>query len=433
MQEFFKFKELNTNYKTEIIGGLTTFVTMAYVLAVVPKMLTNAGFDIHTALVLVSISIIISTLAMGIFTNRPFAIAPGLGSVAVAVSMVSENSFSTGVMAGAIFLSGIIFMLVTFLGLRQLLINAIPPALKYAISASVGLYIAFIGARSAGLIVAGKKSLVWGDLASKGVLVCVFGFIILLILQAKKVPASIIISIILSTILSILIGHSQMPSSFFALPMNPISAISQRISEFDFLNSLSFSIIPFVIALFIPDFFSTFGTILGVGTKAGFFDKNANMQGIDKCFKIDASATAAAGIVGVPCLCTYLESSAGVVAGARSGFSMLVVSFCFLLAMFFTPLAIMVPSAASAPAIIYIGICMFMGINKINNDDFTEMFPVFVCVVFTILASNIANGICVAIPVYVLLKIAKKDFSFSPLLYVMCFISFMYFYTLIAR
>lgn len=431
---FFKLDQHQTSLKTEIIAGLTTFMTMAYVLAVVPKLLSHTGMPIQEMVVLVALATLIATLIMGLYTNRPFALAPGLGSVAIAASMVTTGGFSVGTMAGTIFISGVLFMIVTFFGLRNAVVKAIPPSLKYAVSASVGLFIAFIGARSGHLIHAGKRSLEWGDLASGHALLCLIGFVLILVLRQRKVPGAIILSILITTLIGIPLGLTHVPDHFIQLPYSLVDTFSHRIHDFNLLDCFNIAIVPFVIALFIPDFFSTFGTLLGVGGKAGFLDKNGDLPGMDKCFNVDSTATAVGGLFSIPCVTTYLESSAGVEAGGRTGLTAVVVALCFLLALFLTPVAIMIPAAATAPALIFIGIDMLGGVRRLDFSSFDEYFPAFVCITFTILASNIANGICVAIPTYLILKIAAgKAREINPLLYIVSLICVLYFVALIFK
>jgi len=237
-----------------------------------------------------------------------------------------------------------------------------------------------------------------------------------------------IISILATTLIGIPMGLTQIPESFFILPSNPF----QQFMKVDFLGAIRFAYIPFLIALFIPDFFSTFGTALGVGGKAGFLDEEGNLPGIDKVFKVDAISTVLGSLFCMPCMTTYLESSAGVEAGGKTGLTVLSTSACFALALLLTPIALMIPTEATAPALIIIGVGMLSAMSKVNYNDFTEYFPAFICIAFTIFANNIANGICVAIPVYVILKIASKKIQEIPAsMYVLTVVCALYFYTLI--
>lgn len=427
----FKLSEFNTKVRTELIAGLTTFLTMAYVLATVPNILGNAGFDRSSTLTAMIILIIITTVAMALYTNRPFALAPGLGSVSIVAGMVANEGIPMDVAAGIIILSGVLFILISFLGFREAVVRVIPKSLKFAVSAGIGLFIALIGAKSCGLIIANeaKNTLGFGDLTSPHVVLAVIGFIIMLICKAKDIHGNMIVAILITTLIGIPLGVTQVPQSFIAFP----SSISENFLNVDIIGALNFAYIPFLIALFIPDFFSTFGTVLGVGAKAGFLDEEGNLPDIDKCFKVDALATALGGLLCMPCMTTYLESSVGVEAGGRTGLSVIFTSLAFALALFLAPVALMIPSAATAPALIYIGISMLSSMKNINYDDMTEAIPAFICVTFTIFANNIANGICIALPAYLILKLVTgKRREVSPVLYVVVGVCILYFWSIIA-
>lgn len=426
----FKLDEFQTSVKKELIAGITTFVTMAYVLATVPGILGGASFDKHVMLTVMVLLIIITTVAMALYTNRPFALAPGLGSVGIVAAMISAEGISPEVTSGVIFLSGALFVLVSFLGLREAVVSVIPVSLKHAVSAGIGLFIALLGAKSSGLIIANeaKNSLGFGELTSPTVIVTVIGFIILLFMKARNVPGGMILAILITTVIGIPFGVTKMPETLISLPAN----VGEQFFRIDIMGALNFAYIPFLIALFVPDFFSTFGTVIGVGAKAGYLDKDGNLPGIDKCFKVDALATCFGGLFGMPCMTTYLESSAGVEAGGKTGLTVIFTSICFALALFFAPLALMIPAAATAPILIYIGIGMLSAMRNINYEEISECIPAFVCVTFTIFGNNIANGICVAIPVYFILKIVTgKMKELTIPMYVLVAVCLLYFYSIL--
>ncbi|MEE0691468.1 MAG: NCS2 family permease [Lachnospiraceae bacterium] len=429
LEKQFHLSDYNTTVKREMLAGITTFVTMAYVLATVPNMLGNAGLDKHVMMTAMVLLIILTSCAMALYTNRPFALAPGLGSVGIVASMISNEGISPEIAAGVIFWSGILFILISFLGLREAVVRVIPVSLKHAVSAGIGLFIALLGAKSCGLIVAAEKknNLTFGDLTSPEVLVCLIGFVIMLVMKVKNVSGGMIITIILTTVIGIPFGVTKLPENFVSMP----AGLGEQFLKIDFLGSLNFAYIPFLIALFVPDFFSTFGTVLGVGAKAGYLDKDGNLPGIDKCFKVDAVATSFGALFGIPSMTTYLESSAGVEAGGKTGLTVVFTSICFALALFFAPLALIIPSAATAPVLVFIGVNMLSGMKNVDYSDITEYFPAFLCVTFTIFANNIANGICVALPTYVILKYASgKRKEVSPVMYVLVAVCVLYFCTL---
>lgn len=430
LEKQFHMSEYGTNVKTELIAGLTTFVTMAYVLATVPSILAGAGLDQNVMFTAMIFLIIFTTCAMALYTNRPFALAPGLGSVGIVASMISSEGISAPVAAGVIFWSGVLFIAISFLGLREAVVRTIPISLKQAVSAGIGLFIALLGAKNCGLIVANadKNCLSFGDLSSPGVIVAIIGFVVILVIKTRNIPGGMILAILITTVIGIPFGVTELPSSFLSLP----TGIGSQFMQIDFLGALHFAYIPFLIALFIPDFFSTFGTVLGVGAQAGYLDEDGNLPGIDKCFKVDAIATSFGALFCMPSMTTYLESSAGVEAGGKTGLTVIFTSIFFGLSLFLSPIALIIPSAATGPILIFIGINMLGNMRKIHYEDITEAVPAFVCIAFTIFANNIANGICAAIPAYFIMKIAAgKIKELSPVTYIMVAVCLLYFYTLI--
>lgn len=430
LERQFKLSEFHSNVRTELLAGLTTFVTMAYVLATVPNMMESAGLDKHVMFTVLILLVILTTCAMAFYTNRPFALAPGLGSVGIVTAMIANDGIAPDVAAGVIFWSGVLFIVISFLGLREAVVRVIPVSLKHAVSAGIGLFIALLGAKRCGLIVANeaKKSLGFGDLTAPTVIVAVIGFVILLILKTRSVPGDMILAIALTTLVGIPFGVTKMPESLFTMPAN----IGGQFLHVDFLGALNFAYIPFLIALFVPDFFSTFGTVLGVGAKAGYLDEDGNLPGIDKCFKVDAVATSFGALFGMPSMTTYLESSAGVEAGGKTGLTVVFTSIFFGLALILAPIALMIPSAATAPVLMYIGINMLGAMRNIKFNDLTEAFPAYVCIVFTIFGNNIANGICAALPTYVIMKIsAGKIKEIRPVMWILVAVCLLYFYSIL--
>lgn len=430
LERQFKLSEFHSNVRTELLAGLTTFVTMAYVLATVPNMMESAGLDKHVMFTVLILLVILTTCAMAFYTNRPFALAPGLGSVGIVTAMIANDGIAPDVAAGVIFWSGVLFIVISFLGLREAVVRVIPVSLKHAVSAGIGLFIALLGAKNCGLIVANeaKKSLGFGDLTAPTVIVAVIGFVILLVLKTRSVPGDMILAIALTTLVGIPFGVTKMPESLFTMPAN----IGGQFLHVDFLGALNFAYIPFLIALFVPDFFSTFGTVLGVGAKAGYLDEDGNLPGIDKCFKVDAVATSFGALFGMPSMTTYLESSAGVEAGGKTGLTVVFTSIFFGLALILAPIALMIPSAATAPVLMYIGINMLGAMRNIKFNDLTEAFPAYVCIVFTIFGNNIANGICAALPTYVIMKIsAGKIKEIRPVMWILVAVCLLYFYSIL--
>lgn len=430
LEKQFQLGKYKTTLRTEILAGITTFVTMAYVLGTIPNMMGNAGLDRGVVLTSMILLIILTTIVMALVTNRPFALAPGLGSVGIVVGMMANDGVPAAVTAGVIFWSGIIFVVISYIGLRDAVVKAIPASLKHAVSAGIGLFIALLGCKNAKLIIAveGKNNLGWGDLSSPVVLLALIGFIMILVFKTMKVPGYMIVAILVTTVIGIPMGITKIPETLFTAPGNPFG----NFMNIDLFGALSFAYIPFLIALFVPDFFSTFGTAIGVGGKAGYLDKDGNLPGIDRVFKVDALSTVVGSAFGMPCMTTYLESSAGVEAGGKTGLTAISTAVCFAFTLLLTPIALMIPSAATAPALIIIGVDMMGALRKVNFDDFTEAFPSFICVAFTVFANNIANGICVALPVYLILKLAAGRVREVPkVMYILIAVCLLYFWTIL--
>lgn len=430
MKDKFRLNDYNTNIRKEFISGFAIFITMAYVLATVPNLMGEAGYNRSSTFTSMVMLIIITTVAMAFYTNRPFALAPGLGSVSIVSGMVANEGIPIDVASGIIILSGILFVLVTFLGLRENVVKAIPKSLKYSVSVSIGLFIALIGVRTSKLIVVDVSTnrFVFGILNSSGVILTVIGFLIILILKGRSVSGYLIISIIITTIIGIPMKITIIPSKLMAFP----SSIGNNFMNVDIIKAFDFKYLPFLIALFIPDFFSTFGTVLGVGAKAGYLDEDGNLPRIDDCFKVDSIATVIGGLFCIPCMTTYLESSVGIESGGRTGLTTISTSIFFLLALFFSPVALMIPKYATAPVLIYIGISMITAMKDIDYTDFTEYFPAFLCITFTIYGNNIANGICIGIPTYLLLKIVTGNIKgLNPIIYALSIISILYFVNIV--
>lgn len=328
IEKQFKLSEYGTTVKTELLAGITTFFTMAYVLAVVPNTMGTAGLDRNAILTAEILLIVLTTLVMALYTNRPFALAPGLGGMGIVASMIANEGISPEIAAGIIFISGLLFVIISFGGIRENVVRVIPVSLKYAVTASIGLFIALVGAKNCGLIVvnAAKKSLAFGNLASPKVILAVIGFILMLILKAKNVTGGMILVVIITTIIGIPMGITKIPSKLIMLP----SGLGKQFLNINILGALKLKYLPFVFALFIPDFFSTLGTVLGVGAQAGYLDKDGNLPGIDKCFYVDSIAACFGALFGMPTMLTYFESSAGVEAGGKTGLTVIFTSLFLL-------------------------------------------------------------------------------------------------------
>lgn len=401
----FHLRELHTDIGTEVIVGLTIFATMGYVLAVVPRMMAEAGLPQGAVLTALVLMIFLTTVAMGLYTNRPFVLAPGMGSVAIfSITLVQLQHVSIGIASAIVFLSGVLFILVTLLGVREAIILVIPRGIKISISAGVGMFLAVIGMRNAKLLAANsqKVALSFGDLTQPAVVQAAMTFVILLILETRKVRGAALISIVAGTVLGIPLGLTHLPQSIFSVP----DGIGPVFMQFDLFGALDVKYLPYLFVFFLPDFFSSFGTAIGIGGKAGFLDENGDLPHIDKVFQIDSIAATIGSFFTIPVLITYLESGAGVEAGGRTGLTGITTACAFLLILAVTPIALMIPAAATAPILIYVGVSMMSGMRNLDYNDICDYFPAFLCIAFTAFTFNIANGIFVVFIAYVIMKVA---------------------------
>lgn len=404
-EQRFHLRELHTDIGTEVIAGLTIFATMGYVLAVVPRMMAETGLPQGAVLTALVLMIFLTTVAMGLYTNRPFVLAPGMGSVAIfSITLVQLQHVSIGIASAIVFLSGVLFILVTLLGVREAIILVIPRGIKISISAGVGMFLAVIGMRNAKLLAANsqKVALSFGDLTQPAVVLAAMIFVILLVLETRKVRGAALISIVAGTVLGIPLGLTHLPQSIFSVP----DGIGPVFMQFDLFGALDVKYLPYLFVFFLPDFFSSFGTAIGIGGKAGFLDENGDLPHIDKVFQVDSIAATIGSFFTIPVLITYLESGAGVEAGGRTGLTGITTACAFLLILAVTPIALMIPAAATAPILIYVGVSMMSGMRNLDYNDICDYFPAFLCIAFTAFTFNIANGISVAFIAYVIMKVA---------------------------
>lgn len=411
----FRLTENKTNLRTEFFAGITTFATMSYVLATIPNMLGNAGLPRDVILTSLILTIVLCTVAMALYTNRPFALAPGMSSVAVISITIHEVGIPVDVAFGLIFWSGLIFVLISFIGLRELVVRAIPGSVKISISAGIGLFIALIGLKTGGIIASSPTdSLVFGDLNTPNCLLFVIGIVVLLVLEARKFRGSMIISILVVTLLGIPMGVTVVPETMFNSP----APVGEALFHIDILGALRPEYFPFLFTFFVPDFFGTMGIILGVANRASWLDRDGNMPGIERCFKVDSLSTVLGSFCCMPVMTTYLESASGVEDGGRTGLTTLVTAGMFVLMLLFTPLALMIPLVATGPVLFYIGLQMLSSMKNINYEDKTEYIPSFVAVAMTIFTNNIANGLSLSVLSYVLLKVTSGRYrELHPAMY----------------
>lgn len=404
LDKFFKIKENNTTIRTEIVAGITTFMTMAYILAVNPSILSATGMDSNALFTATALSALIATLLMAFYAKLPFALAPGMGLNAFfAFTVVLAMGHSWQFALTAVFLEGIIFILMSFFNIREAIVNSIPLNLKYAISAGIGLFIAFIGLQNAGIIVNNEATLIsLGNMGEGTALIAVAGLVITGVLLALKVKGALLIGIFASTIIGIPFGATQLPeNSWVSLP----PSISPIFFKIQFSEIFSTDMLVVVITFLFVDIFDTVGTLVGVTSKAGMLDKDGKVPRAKQALMADAVGTTFGAVLGTSTVTTYVESASGVAEGGRTGLTALTTAGMFALALFLAPVFLMVPGAATAPALILVGSFMAASIVKINFEDYTESIPAFLAVVMMPLAYSIAEGIVFGMLSYVILKL----------------------------
>lgn len=419
---YFKFKEHGTNVKIEILAGFTTFMTMAYILAVNPMILGDAGMDPGRVFTATAISAVIGTLVMALYAKLPFALASGMGLNAFfayyVVTGPMGKSFEFALTA--VFLEGLVFILLSFFNVREAIVNAIPINVKKAISVGIGLFIAFIGLSNAGIIVqGGGVPLELGDIKSGAPLLALIGIAIAGILLSLRVKGALFLSILATTFIGIPMGVTQVISfkTLFQMPDAPYLFEFVSFSEIFSLEML------FVLFIFLfVDMFDTVGTLVGVATKANMLTEDGKIPNVKKALFADAIGTTVGAAIGTSTVTTYVESASGVSEGGRTGFTSVVTAGLFLLALFFSPLFLMIPAAATAPALFLVGLFMMSPIKEIDFDDFTEAIPAFVTLIIMPLAYSISDGIVYGLLSYIILKTATGKFKeVHPLSWVIAF------------
>jgi len=426
LDKMFSLAENGTDVKTEILAGLTTFVTMAYILFVNPITLEAAGMDKGAVFMATALASAVATLFMGLYANYPFALAPGMGLNAFfAYVMVGSMGVSWQTALGAVFLSGIIAVIVTLTGLRELLIKAIPVSLKHAVGAGIGLFIAFIGLVNSGIVVANEATLVdLGDFTQPGTLLATIGLIIMAVLVAKGVKGGILISIIITSIIGIPMGVTNIPTNIISTP----PSIAPGFLKLDLAGALKFSMFPVIFSLFFADLFDTIGTFVGVASRTGMIDEQGNLKRGNKALFADSLGTVIGSLLGTSNTTTYVESAAGVSVGGRTGLTSVVVALMFVASVILSPIALAVPGEAVAPALIMVGVFMASSLNEIDFNDFTEAFPAFITAVAMPLTYSISYGLALGFVAYTALKfLTGKGKEVHWVMYILSFLFILYF------
>lgn len=420
LERTFKLKEHKTNVKTEVIAGITTFMTMAYILIVNPLILSDAGMDFGAIFTATALASIIATLVMAFYANYPFALAPGMGLNAFfAYTVVLGMGYSWEFALTAVLLEGIIFILLTFLNVREAIVNSIPLNLKHAVSVGIGLFIAFIGLVNAGIVETGNGTIVaLGDLSSPAPALAIIGIIITGVLLAKNIKGALLLGIIVTTAIGIPIGVTHLPEGLRFISSPP--SLEPILFKFDFSNIFSLDMLIVLFTFLFVDLFDTLGTLVGVASKADMLDKEGKLPKAKQALFADAVGTTVGACLGTSTVTTYVESAAGVAEGGKTGLTALSTAGMFTIALLFSPLFIMIPGAATAPALVLVGLFMMSPITKINLEDFTEAIPAFLTIIMMPLAYSIAEGIVFGMVSYVFLKLLTgKGNKVSPIMYIL--------------
>lgn len=408
LEKFFKLKENGTTIRTEVIAGITTFLTMAYILAVNPSILSATGMDQNALFTTTAIAAIVGTLVMALWAKLPFALAPGMGLNAFfAFSVVLGMGHSWQFALTAVLIEGIIFILLTLFNVREAIVEAIPASIRTAISSGIGLFIAFIGLQNAGIIVNNDATLVsLGEITSGNALLGMIGLLITAVLVVKKVKGDLLIGILATTFIGIPLGITQL-KGFVSVP----PSIEPIFFQFEWKEIFTFDMMIVVFTFLFVDIFDTLGTLVGVSTKAGMLDKEGKIPNIKKAFMADAIGTTAGAMLGTSTVTTYVESAAGVSEGGRTGLTALVTAIAFGIALFLSPVFLAIPGAATAPALILVGLYMLSPIRELDFNDFSETIPAFITIIAMPLAYSIAEGITLGVLSFVFINLLAGNFK----------------------
>ncbi|MDM0446942.1 NCS2 family permease [Clostridium perfringens] len=418
MEKFFKLKENNTDAKTEFIAGLTTFMTMAYILIVNPSILSAAGMDQGAVFTATALSAVIATLIMGLYAKLPFAQAPGMGLNAFfAYTIVIQMGYSFEFALTAVLLEGIIFILLTIFNVREAIVDSIPRGIKNAISVGIGLLISLIGLEGAGIVVHtdGGTIVSLGNIVSGSGLLAIIGLLITSVLIAKNVKGALFIGMIITAIIGIPMGITPMPSKIISMP----PSIAPTFFKFDFHNIFSLDMVIALFTLLFMDMFDTIGTLVGVATKAKMLDKDGKVPNIKKALFSDAVGTTLGAFLGTSTVSTFVESASGVAEGGRTGLTAVSTAFMFFLALFFAPLFAIITPAVTASALVLVGLFMIEPIKEIDLHDFTEAIPAFLTIIMMPFAYSISDGIVFGVISYIILKLftgKRKEISLTTVI-----------------
>lgn len=441
LERLFKLRARRTSVRTELMAGLTTFMTIAYILAVNPSILSKAGMDAGAVFTATALAACLGTLFMAVMANYPFALAPGMGLNAFfTYTVVGQMGYSWQVALTAVFIEGIIFIILSLTKVREAIFNSIPPALKYGVTSGIGLFIAFIGLQNARIIVDGpnlvslypfRAALASGEFHTAGIgaLLALIGILMTAVLMAKRFPGAILAGILFTWILGVFCEmtgvyvpnpaqgmHSVFPDFSGGMV---IPSIMPTFMQFDFSAVLSFNFVTVMLSFMFVDLFDTIGTLIGVASKANMLDKDGKLPAVRGALLADAMATTCGAVLGTSTVTTTVESSAGVAAGGRTGLTALTVAVLFLVSLLFAPLFLAIPPFATAPALVIVGFAMFSSMLHIDFTDLSEAIPAFIAAVAMPFAYSISEGISMGVISYVIINLASGSYKYKKISSVM--------------
>lgn len=427
LRAYFEFSAHQTDFRRETLAGVTTFMTMSYIIVVNPAILKAAGIPPEPSMVATVLTAVFGTLLMGLYAKRPFAIAPYMGENAfVAYTVVGVLGYSWQTALGAVFIAGVLFVLLTAVRVRQWLVEGVPPALRYSFAVSIGLFLTFIGLNETGLVVLGTPGapVRIGNVGSAAGLVAVSGFLLMAALMILRVHGAILLGILITTAVAFLAGVSAAPAAWVSAP----PSLAPIFLQLDLAGALSWGFFGIVLTIFIMAFVDTMGTLIGVSARAGFLDQTGNLPQIERPMLADAASTTFAALVGTTTAGAYVESATGIGAGGRTGFTAVVVAALFLLALFFAPLVAAIPPQAYGPALIIVGLLMVEPITRIDFKDYTELIPAFAVIVLMSFTYNIGIGITAGFVLYPFAKlVAGRRREVRSGLWVLALLSLLFF------
>ncbi len=413
VERFFKVREKGSTVRTELLAGVTTFIAMAYILFVNPNILADAGIPKEAAIASTIWIAALASLAMGVFANYPVALAPGMGLNAFfAYYVCGVLGLHWTVALGAVFFSGVLFLILTVGGIRQAIINAVPRDLKLAISVGIGLFIAFIGLKGTGLIVENSATYVsLGHVTAPTTLLSLFGLLFTAALMARNVHGSILIGIFVTTLLAMALGMTPAPQGITDVVSTSLPHMGETFGQLDLVGAWHYGLISIIFTFTVVELFDNMGTLIGLTTKAKMIRPDGHIENIDKALTTDAVGTMVSAVFGTSTVTSYIESAAGITAGGRTGLTAVASGVLFLAALLFTPLIGLVPAFATAPALILVGALLMSEVGKIDFSDFTNALPAFLTIIMMPLTSSIANGFAFGFISYTIMKLFAGQYK----------------------